>query len=76
MIILILRTIGRYLLCSLHCLHAYFQSYRNPATYEEAIKGDKPGIWIYSASKKLAETAAFNYAKEHPELQVTTINRK
>jgi len=46
----------------------------NPATYEEAIKGDKPGIWIYCASKKLAEVAAFDYAKEHPELQITTIN--
>jgi nucleoside-diphosphate-sugar epimerase len=46
----------------------------NPATYEQAIKGDKPGIWIYCASKKLAEQAAFDYAKEHPELQITTIN--
>jgi nucleoside-diphosphate-sugar epimerase len=46
----------------------------NPAAYEQAIKGDKPGIWVYSASKKLAEQAAFDYAKAHPELQITTIN--
>jgi len=44
------------------------------ATYEQAIKGDKPGIWIYCASKKLTERAAFDYAKEHPELKITTIN--
>jgi hypothetical protein len=49
---------------------------RNPATYEDAAKGDKPGIWIYCASKALAEKAAFDYAKQHPELQMTTINRK
>jgi len=46
----------------------------NPATYEQAIKGDKPGIWVYCASKKLAERAAFDFAKEHPELKITTIN--
>jgi len=45
----------------------------NPATYEEAVKGDKPGIWVYCASKVLAEKAAFDYAKQHPELQITTI---
>lgn len=46
----------------------------NPATYEEAVKGDKPGMWIYSASKTLAEKAAFEYAEQHPELKITTIN--
>jgi len=46
----------------------------NPATYEQAIKGDKPGIWVYCASKKLAEVAAFDYAKAHPELKITTIH--
>lgn len=48
----------------------------NPATYEDAIKGDKPGIWVYCASKVLAEKAAFDYVKEHPELKLTTINRE
>jgi len=48
----------------------------NPATYEQAIKGDKRGIWVYRASKKLAERAAFDYAKEHPGLKNTIINPK
>jgi nucleoside-diphosphate-sugar epimerase len=48
---------------------------RNPATYDQAVKGDKPGMWVYCASKTLAEKAAFDYAKQHPELQITTINR-
>jgi nucleoside-diphosphate-sugar epimerase len=52
------------------------RGHRNPATYEQAVKGDKPGIWVYCASKALAEKAAFDYAKQHPELQITTINRK
>jgi len=46
----------------------------NPATYEEAIKGDKPGIWVYCASKALAEKAAFEYAQQYPDLLITTIN--
>jgi len=46
----------------------------NPATYDEAVKGDKPGMWVYCASKTLAEKAAFDYAKQHPELQITSIN--
>jgi nucleoside-diphosphate-sugar epimerase len=46
----------------------------NPATYEQAVKGDKPGMWVYCASKVLAEKAVFEYAKKHPELQITTMN--
>src|ERR1700685_1422288 len=49
---------------------------RNPATYKQAVKGDKPGMWAYCASKVLAEKAVFEYAKKHPELQITTMNRK
>jgi hypothetical protein len=29
---------------------------RNLATYKEAIKGDKPGIWVYCPLKKLLST--------------------
>jgi len=46
----------------------------NPATYEQAIKGDKPGMWVYCASKALAEKAAFDYARQHQDLKLTTIN--
>lgn len=56
--------------------HTFTADDWNPATYEAAVKGDKPGIWVYCASKALAEKAAFAYAKEHPGLQLTTINRK
>ncbi|KZP08664.1 NAD(P)-binding protein [Athelia psychrophila] len=45
----------------------------NPATYEAAIKGDKPGLWVYCASKALAEKAAWDYAAKYPEIQITTI---
>lgn len=43
----------------------------NPATYEEAAQpGQLPGF-VYSASKKLAEEAAFKYANEN-NLKIVT----
>ena len=44
----------------------------NPATYAEANDASKPGPFIYAASKKLAEKAAWDFSKEHPEMQITT----
>lgn len=44
-------------------------------TYEQASSGALPGMIVYLASKKLAERAAFDYAAEHPELKITTLNR-
>jgi len=54
--------------------HTYTANDWNPATYEEAIKGDKSGLWVYFASKALAEKAAFDYAKRNPVLEITTVN--
>ncbi|KAJ7451103.1 hypothetical protein FB451DRAFT_710788 [Mycena latifolia] len=54
--------------------HTYTPDDWNPITYEQASNGTQPGIVVYLASKKLAEAAAFDYAKQHPELQITTIN--
>ncbi|KAE9388120.1 NAD(P)-binding protein [Gymnopus androsaceus JB14] len=42
-------------------------------TYEQAASGQLPGVVVYLASKKLAEAAAWDFAKEHPELKLTTI---
>ncbi|KAJ6581945.1 hypothetical protein B0H19DRAFT_1117104 [Mycena capillaripes] len=46
----------------------------NPLTYAQASSGTLPAIAVYAASKKLAEEAAFDYAKRHPEVHITTIN--
>ncbi|KAE9393489.1 NAD(P)-binding protein [Gymnopus androsaceus JB14] len=45
-----------------------------PVTYEQASSGQLPGFVVYLASKKFAELAAWDFAKEHPELKLTTIN--
>lgn len=37
----------------------------NPTTYEEAAAPGLPPAFVYSASKKLAEKAAFEYANEN-----------
>ena len=49
----------------------------NPSTYEEAISATGPtaGAFAYSASKKLAEQAAYDYvASEKPRYQIASIN--
>ncbi|TFY81094.1 hypothetical protein EWM64_g2911 [Hericium alpestre] len=46
----------------------------NTQTLEEALQPDYPPFLVYGASKKLAEEALWNYAKEHPELDVATIH--
>ncbi|KAJ6573858.1 hypothetical protein DFH09DRAFT_1276923 [Mycena vulgaris] len=46
----------------------------NPMTYASASDGTRPGMVVYLASKKLAEAAAFGYAKQHPELHITAMN--
>lgn len=43
----------------------------NPVTKEEAIaSGDK--MAVYSASKKYSELALWEWAKEHPHVEVAT----
>ncbi|KIM80553.1 hypothetical protein PILCRDRAFT_89533 [Piloderma croceum F 1598] len=46
---------------------------QSPATYKEATKGDKPGIWVYCTLKVLTEKATFDYARQNPDLKITTI---
>ncbi|KAJ3901175.1 hypothetical protein F5879DRAFT_1049969 [Lentinula edodes] len=45
-----------------------------PLTYEQAASGTLPGFVVYLASKKYAELAAWDFAKEHPEINLTVIN--
>ncbi|PWN47418.1 NAD(P)-binding protein [Violaceomyces palustris] len=53
----------------------YTSSDWNPSTYEDAIKAGGAGAFSYSASKKLAEKAAFDYKEnEKPLYDVVTFN--
>jgi nucleoside-diphosphate-sugar epimerase len=45
----------------------------NPTTYEEAAQPGQPLPFVYSASKKLAEEAAFKFANEN-QLNIVTLN--
>lgn len=45
----------------------------NPATVEDACEAGRPGPFVYSASKKLAEEAAWEFQEEHPEMAITTL---
>ncbi|KAH7872826.1 hypothetical protein F5879DRAFT_924856 [Lentinula edodes] len=45
-----------------------------PITYEQAASGTLPGFMVYITSKKYAELAAWDFAKEHPEVKVTSVN--
>ncbi|KAG6840383.1 hypothetical protein C0991_007044 [Blastosporella zonata] len=44
------------------------------ATKEEVLSGKYDALWVYLASKILAEEAAWEFASSHPELDLTTIN--
>uniref|UniRef100_A0A0W0G3Q9 NAD-dependent epimerase/dehydratase domain-containing protein n=1 Tax=Moniliophthora roreri TaxID=221103 RepID=A0A0W0G3Q9_MONRR len=46
----------------------------NPVTYEDAVSGKVQGMLLYAASKALQEKAAWDFAKQHPELKLTSIN--
>ncbi|KAF7974705.1 hypothetical protein HWV62_11491 [Athelia sp. TMB] len=53
--------------------YEYTEKDWNPTTYEQAAApGAQPGM-VYSASKKLAETAAWDFAKEHG-LELVALN--
>ena len=45
----------------------------NSTTYEEATQLNLPPVFVYAASKKLAEEAAWKYAKEN---QLNIVARK
>ncbi|KAF8908384.1 hypothetical protein CPB85DRAFT_1254037 [Mucidula mucida] len=46
----------------------------NPLTYEMALSGNLPGLGTYAVSKTLAEKAAWDFVKAHPEIKLTAIN--
>lgn len=46
----------------------------NPTTLSEALSPGKPGPFVYSASKTLAEQAAHEFSKENPSVSVTSMN--
>ncbi|KAK0470563.1 hypothetical protein IW261DRAFT_1008152 [Armillaria novae-zelandiae] len=46
----------------------------DPLTYDQAVSGALPGIAVYAVSKKVAEEAAFEFAREHPEMHVTVMS--
>ncbi|THH12526.1 hypothetical protein EW146_g7609 [Bondarzewia mesenterica] len=45
----------------------------NPQTWDEGVSPDATPTEIYMASKKLAETTLWNFAKEHPDIDITAI---
>ncbi|KDQ50495.1 hypothetical protein JAAARDRAFT_41955 [Jaapia argillacea MUCL 33604] len=45
----------------------------NPATKEDALKPGAADMVVYSASKALAERAVWDFVKQHPHLDVTTV---
>lgn len=44
----------------------------NPQTYEDAVKPGLHPIAVYFASKKLSDEAVHRFAKEHPEISIST----
>ena len=44
----------------------------NDTTEEEALTSNKGEFFVYSAAKALAEKAAWEFVKEHPEVSLTT----
>jgi NADPH-dependent methylglyoxal reductase len=44
-----------------------------PLTYEQGISGKLPAAAVYYVSKKYAEVAAWDFAKQHPEMQLSVI---
>jgi len=45
----------------------------NPATYEAAFDGTKDPTWVYAAAKKLSEKAAWDFAREHEGVDLSTV---
>ncbi|KAJ3760757.1 hypothetical protein EV361DRAFT_417763 [Lentinula raphanica] len=45
-----------------------------PFTYEQAANGELPGFAVYITSKKYAELAAWDFAKEHSDVKMTSVN--
>ncbi|KIJ37558.1 hypothetical protein M422DRAFT_259913 [Sphaerobolus stellatus SS14] len=43
------------------------------ATYDEAFDGTHDPAWVYAAAKKLAEAAAWDFARSHPEMDIASV---
>ncbi|GAA5986673.1 hypothetical protein JCM5350_001447 [Sporobolomyces pararoseus] len=54
--------------------YTYTDADWNPTTLEQALTPGKPGPFVYSASKTLAEQAAHSFASSNPSISVTTLN--
>ncbi|KAK0203468.1 hypothetical protein DFS33DRAFT_1430383 [Desarmillaria ectypa] len=54
--------------------YTYTEKDWNPLTYEQAVSGALPGMGVYAVSKKVAEEATFEFAREHPEMHVTVMS--
>ncbi|TDL27081.1 NAD-P-binding protein [Rickenella mellea] len=54
--------------------HVFTDKEWNPATMEEALDETRNIYWVYDAAKTLAERAIWQFADEHPEMDITTIN--
>ncbi|KAG6916179.1 putative secondary metabolism biosynthetic enzyme [Tephrocybe rancida] len=44
------------------------------ATKEDLLSGKHDAVWVYQASKIIAEEAAWEFASSHPQLDLTTLN--
>ncbi|KDQ50530.1 hypothetical protein JAAARDRAFT_186169 [Jaapia argillacea MUCL 33604] len=53
--------------------YEYTEKDWSPATKEDALKPDAGDMIIYAASKALSEKAVWDFVKEHPHVDVTTI---
>ncbi|EED78761.1 predicted protein [Postia placenta Mad-698-R] len=46
----------------------------NPATRDEALSGSYDSMFVYCAEKTLQERAVWEFADQHPNLNITTVN--
>ncbi|KAG6916180.1 hypothetical protein DXG01_008110 [Tephrocybe rancida] len=52
----------------------FTSSHYGRATKEDLLSGKHDAVWVYLASKILAEEAAWEFASSHPQLDLTTVN--
>ncbi|GAA5896557.1 hypothetical protein JCM5296_004176 [Sporobolomyces johnsonii] len=54
--------------------YTYTDADWNPTTLEQAIEPGRPGAFVYSASKTLAEHAAHDFGTANPDMVIVTLN--
>jgi len=52
----------------------YSENNWNPATLQQTLDGTRAGYWVTSAAATLAEKAVWKFARQHPDMDITTIN--